>query len=167
MRLENPLDIYGIKVPQIALGTPRPEKQLEQLLADKKRLVAARIKAVQEQETTKEQAKTAQLRAEIERTKAKQNALKHKELAVIAKQREVEEAEKQAEKELIEYEKSKDIAYVILLGAPGPTLKLRILSFHLDQQGQHAWSQYTGSTSACYKPHLYSVKVDEYHSVTT
>jgi regulator of protease activity HflC (stomatin/prohibitin superfamily) len=111
-RLENPLDIYGIEVTQITLGSPIPEVQLEKLLADKKRLVADRIKAVQEQETAKEQAKTAQLRAEIERTKAKQEALKRKELAVISKQREVEEAQKQAEKEIIEYEKVKKLAEI-------------------------------------------------------
>jgi regulator of protease activity HflC (stomatin/prohibitin superfamily) len=112
VRLENPLDQYGIEVTQITLGTPVPEKQLEKLLTDKKRLVADRIKTVQEQETTKEQAKTAQLRAEIERTKAKQEALKLKELGLIAKQREVEEAEKQAEKEVIEYEKVKRLAEI-------------------------------------------------------
>jgi hypothetical protein len=112
IRLENPLDTYGIEVTQLTLGTPKPESQLEKLLSDKKRLVADRIKAVQEQETTKEQAKTAQLRAEIERTKAKQEALKQKELAVIAKQREVEEAQKQAEKEIIEYNKVKELAAI-------------------------------------------------------
>lgn len=111
-RLDNPLDSYGIEATQITLGTPLPESQLEKLLADKKRLVADRIKAVQEQETTKEQAKTAQLRADIERTKAKQEALKQKELAVIAKQREVEVAEKQKEKEIIEYQKAKELAEI-------------------------------------------------------
>jgi hypothetical protein len=111
-RLDNPLDVYGIEVTQITLGTPLPEPQLEKLLTDKKQLVADRIKAVQEQETTKEQAKTAQLRADIERTKAKQEALKQKELVVIGKQREVEEAQKQAEKEIIEYQKTKDLAAI-------------------------------------------------------
>jgi hypothetical protein len=111
-RLDNPLDVYRIEVTQITLGTPLPEPQLERLLADKKQLVADRIKAVQEQETTKEQAKTAQLRADIERTKAKQEALKQKELVVIGKQREVEEAQKQAEKEIIEYQKTKDLAAI-------------------------------------------------------
>jgi len=112
VRLENPLELYGIEVTQITLGSPVPEAQLERLLADKKRLVADRIKAVQEQETAKEQAKTAQLLAEIERTKAKQEALKLKELAVITKQRDVEVAEKQADKEIIEYEKVKKLAEI-------------------------------------------------------
>lgn len=112
IRLENPLDSYGIKITQVTLGTPLPEPQLEQLLTDKKRLVAERIKTVQEQETAKAQAKTAQLRADIERTKAKQEALKKKELVIIAKQREVEEAQKQAEKEVIEQNKLKELAAI-------------------------------------------------------
>jgi hypothetical protein len=112
VRLENPLDAYGIEVVYIALGEPVPETQLDQLLADKKRLVAERIKTVQEQETAKELAKTVQLRAEIDRTKAKQEALKEKEMAVIAKQREVEVAQKEKEKEIIDYEKIKALAVI-------------------------------------------------------
>jgi len=112
IRLENPLERYGIEVNQITLDGPVPEPQLQQLLSDKKRLVADRIKTVQEQETAKEQAKTAQLRAEIERTKAKQQALKMKELAVIAMQRQVEVAEKQKDKEVIEYKKAKELAEI-------------------------------------------------------
>ncbi len=112
VRIENPLDNYGIEVTQVTLGEPIAEQQLEQLLSEKKRLVGERIKAVQEQETAKEQAKMVQLQAEIERTKAKQDALKQKYLALIAKQREVEEAQKQAEKEIIEYEKAKKLAEI-------------------------------------------------------
>ncbi len=112
MRLDNPLDLYGIEVTQVTLGEPVPEEQLEQLLSEKKRLVAERIKAVQAQETAKEQAKTAQLRAEIERTTAKQEALKRKELIIIAKQGELEEAQKQAEKEIVEYNKAMKLAEI-------------------------------------------------------
>jgi hypothetical protein len=112
LRLENQLDLYGIELVYVALGDPVPEEQLEQLLADKKRLVAERIKAVQEQETAKEQAKTVQLRGEVERTKARQDALKEKDLAIIAKQREVEVAEKQKNKEIIDYQKAKQLAEI-------------------------------------------------------
>ena len=59
---------------------------------DKKRLVAERIKTVQEQETSKAQARTEQLKKEIERTKAVQDAQRQKELVVIGNQREVEVA---------------------------------------------------------------------------
>ena len=105
IRLENPLEAYGIEATQFTMGRPIPEKQLQSLLTDKKELVAARIKTVQEQETAKEQAKTEQLKADIERTKAK-------ELAVIAMQQKVEEAQRQAEKEKVEYRKQKDLAVI-------------------------------------------------------
>ncbi|HAI68020.1 MAG TPA: hypothetical protein DCM38_01120 [Gammaproteobacteria bacterium] len=112
LRLENQLNVYGIELVYVALGDPLPEEQLEQLLADKKRLVAERIKAVQEQETAKEQAKTVQLRGEVERTKSRQEALKEKDLAIIAKQRDVEVAEKQKDKEIIDYQKAKQLAEI-------------------------------------------------------
>jgi hypothetical protein len=112
VRIDNPLDKYGILVTQVTLGDPIAEPQLERLLAEKKRLVGERIKAVQEQETAKEQAKMVQLQVEVERTRSKQEALKRKDLAIIAKQLEVEEAEKQAEKEIIEYEKAKRLAEI-------------------------------------------------------
>lgn len=108
----NPLDIYGISSTQFTMGRPIPEKQLQTLLTDKKDLVAKRIRAVQEQETAKEQAKTAQLLAEIERTKANQAALKTKELALIAMQQEVESERKQAEKEEVQQEKVKTLTLI-------------------------------------------------------
>ena len=51
-----------------------------------KRLVAERIKTVQEQETSKAQAKTEQLKKEILRTREVQDAQRSKELAVISQQ---------------------------------------------------------------------------------
>jgi len=48
VRLENPLDKYGIEATQITLDDPVPEPQLQQLLSDRKRLLADRIKAVKE-----------------------------------------------------------------------------------------------------------------------
>ncbi len=112
VRLENPLDKYGIDVIQVSIGEPREEQQLQNLLSEKKRLVGDRIKAVQSQETAREQAKTAQLRVEIERTEAIQLALKEKDLAIIAKQREVEVAMKQKDKEVVEYNKAKQLAEI-------------------------------------------------------
>ena len=52
-------------------------------------LVAERIKTVQEQETSKAQANTEQLKKEIERTRAVQDAQRQKELRTIEMQREV------------------------------------------------------------------------------
>ncbi|MCK5523713.1 MAG: hypothetical protein KAI83_11330 [Thiomargarita sp.] len=112
IRLDNPLNPYGIEVTQITLGEPKAEPQLGTLLAEKKRLVAERIKAVQAQETSKEQAITAQLEIEVERARESQLKMKEKELALIDKQREVEEAQKQAEKEIVEYKKTKSLAAI-------------------------------------------------------
>jgi len=111
-RAENPLSQYGIDVTQVLIGDPRPEDNLDRLLMDKKRLVAERIKTVQEQETSKAQARTEQLKKEIERTKAVQDAQRQKELVVIANQREVEVAKQVAERETIEQRKLQDLAVI-------------------------------------------------------
>jgi len=111
-RQNNPLDQYGIQVTQVTVGDPQPEKQLSRLLLDKKTLVAERIKTIQEQETAKAQAKTEQLKKEIERTRAVQDAQRVKELAVIAQQKNVEVARQIAEKELVEQQKQKDVAVI-------------------------------------------------------
>jgi len=111
-RAENPLSQYGIDVTQVLIGDPRPEQNLDRLLMDKKRLVAERIKTVQEQETSKAQAKTEQLKKEIERTKAVQDAQREKELVVIKNQREVEVAKQIAERETIEQRKLQDLAVI-------------------------------------------------------
>merc|ERR1719359_1217186 len=111
-RSENPLSQYGIDVTQVLIGDPHPEETLNRLLMDKKRLVADRIKTVQGQETSKAQARTEQLKKEIERTKAVQDAQRQKELIVIANQREVEVAKQIAERETIEQRKLQDLAVI-------------------------------------------------------
>merc|ERR550514_863368 len=111
-RGENPLAQYGIEVTQVLIGDPRPEENLDRLLLDKKRLVAERIKTVQEQETSKAQARTEQLKKEIQRTKEVQDAQRQKELVVISSQREVEVAKQVAERETIEQRKLQDLAVI-------------------------------------------------------
>merc|ERR1712146_387928 len=113
LRGENPLAQYGIEVTQVLIGDPRPEENLDRLLLDKKRLVAERIKTVQEQETSKAQARTEQLKKEILRTKEVQDAQRQKELVVIASQREVEVAKQIAERETIEQRKLQDLAVIV------------------------------------------------------
>ena len=112
MRTESPLEQYGITVTQVTVGDPKPEDLLSKLLVDKKQLVAARIKAVQEQETAKEQSKTEQLKKEIERTRAVQDAQREKELAIIMEQRNVAVAKQVAEKQKVEQIKLKDLAVI-------------------------------------------------------
>lgn len=111
-RSENPLAQYGIDVTQVLIGDPRPEDNLDRLLMDKKRLVAERIKTVQEQETSKAQARTEQLKKEIQRTKEVQDAQRQKELVVIQQQRDVEVAKQIAERETIEQRKLQDLAVI-------------------------------------------------------
>ena len=111
-RGENPLDQYGIVVTQVLVGDPTPEAQLDKLLVDKKRLVADRIKAVQEQETSKEEAKTEQLKKEIQRTRAVQDAQRIKELAVISQQKEVAVARQIKERQVIEQKKLQELALI-------------------------------------------------------
>ncbi|OAN19347.1 hypothetical protein A3K86_00315 [Photobacterium jeanii] len=111
-RQDNPLQQYGMEVTQVTIGDPSPEEQLNKLLMDKKRLVADRIRAIQEQETSKAQAETEQLRKEIQRTREVQDAQRNKELAIIAQQKEVEVARQIAEREIVEVEKKKRLAEV-------------------------------------------------------
>lgn len=111
-RSENPLAQYGILTTQVLIGDPRPEDNLDRLLMDKKRLVAERIKTVQEQETSKAQARTEQLKKEIQRTKEVQDAQRQKELVVIQQQRDVEVAKQIAERETIEQRKLQDLAVI-------------------------------------------------------
>ncbi|GAL07399.1 SPFH domain-containing protein [Photobacterium aphoticum] len=112
IRQDNPLSQYGIAVTQVTIGDPVPENQLDKLLTDKKRLVADRIRAIQEQETSKAQAETEQLRKEIQRTREVQDAQRNKELAIISQQKEVEIARQIAEREIVEVEKKKRLAQV-------------------------------------------------------
>merc|ERR1719409_152206 len=111
-RAENPLHQYGIDVTQVLISDPRPEDNLNRLLMDKKRLVAERIKTVQEQETSKAQARTEQLKREIQRTKEVQDAQREKELRVINGQREAEVAKQVAERETVEQRKLQDLAVI-------------------------------------------------------
>ena len=112
LRDENPLSDYGIEVTQVLVSDPTPEGSLERLLMDKKKLVADRIKAVQEQETSKAQAKTEQLKKEIQRTRAVQDAQREKELAVISEQKQVEIAKRIQERQVVEQTKLQELALI-------------------------------------------------------
>lgn len=113
IRQSNPFRDYGIEVTQISFtDIPKAEEQLDKLLTDKKILVAQRIRTIQEQETAKAEADTAQLLKEIERTKAVQDANRTKELAVITESQLVEVAKQQAAKETVNAEKEKSLAVI-------------------------------------------------------
>lgn len=112
IRQSNPFQAYGVEVTQLTYTGAQPEELLERLLTDKKTLVAQRIRTIQEQETAKAEADTAQLLKEIERTKAVQDANRQKELAVIAESQQVEVAKQQALKETVTAEKQKSLAVI-------------------------------------------------------
>ena len=112
LRQRNPFDAYGVEVTQVTVSDPKPEGLLDELLVDKKRLVADRIRTVQEQETAKAQAKTEQLKKEIERTKAVQDARRIKELAIIEQQRKVSVEREIAKKETVIRTKMKNLAVI-------------------------------------------------------
>ena len=112
IRQNNPFSSYGIEVTQLTYTGALPEELLEKLLTDKKTLVAQRIKTIQEQETAKAEADTEQLKKEIERTRAVQDANRQKELAVIAESQQVEVARQQATKETVVADKEKSLAVI-------------------------------------------------------
>lgn len=111
-RQSNPFQRYEVEVTQLTYSGAEPEELLSKLLTDKKTLVAQRIRTIQEQETAKAEADTAQLLKEIERTKAVQDANRLKELAVIAETQQVEVAKQQALKETVTADKEKSLAVI-------------------------------------------------------
>ena len=111
-RQRNPLDQYGIEVTQVTVATPTPEDQLFELLKKKKDLVAKRIQTIQEQDTAREEAKTAQIKKEIERRRLVADANRERELAVISQQKAVEVARELARKETVDAEKLRDLAVI-------------------------------------------------------
>ncbi len=111
-RQRNPFDDYGVEVKQVTVSDPKPEGLLNELLVDKKKLVADRIRTVQAQETAKAEAQTAQLLKEIERTKAVQDARRIKELAIIDQQKQVAVEKEIAKRETVIRTKVKDLAVI-------------------------------------------------------
>ena len=112
LRSENPLADFGITVSQVTINKPLPEERLFKLLEDKKALVAKRITTIQEQETAKAQAKTEQLKKEIEKTRDIQDAQRKKELAIIEKQKQVAMEQQQATLEITRKNKEKEVALI-------------------------------------------------------
>lgn len=112
LRQENPFKDYGIEVTQVTLTNPIPDTLLEQLLAEKKRLVGKRIATIQEQETARAEADTEQLKKEIERRRAVADANRQKELAVIEEQKKVEIERQAAILETTRKEKEQALAVI-------------------------------------------------------
>lgn len=111
-RSVNPLVKYGITVIGVELGTPDPDDRLENMIKSKMALIEKRITAVQSQETTKEEAKAEQLKREISKRAAIQEAQKAKELATIHGQLRVEQAHQTKREKLVIESQRKEVALI-------------------------------------------------------
>jgi hypothetical protein len=112
VRIENPLEQYGVTVTQINIGNPIPESRLDTLLGKKKELVAKKIEITQRQENAKAEAETAKLEGETARIKAEQKQLMAADAEVIARKKEVQLAGLQAQKEKVDKEKEAALAKI-------------------------------------------------------
>jgi hypothetical protein len=112
LRTKNPLTQYGVQVTQVNLATPTPEPLLENLLNEKKTLVAKKIASIQKQENAKTEMETAKLEGEAKRIKAEQEKLVAADAEIIELKKQVEVAKQQALKEQVERQKLADLAII-------------------------------------------------------
>lgn len=112
IRLENPLDEYGISVSQVTIDKPIPEKRLNDLLIAKKELVAQRITAEQSIVTAQTEAKAEQMRQEITKRQALQIADKERQLAIIGQQKLVAVEREQTKLETVRKDKERQMAVI-------------------------------------------------------
>ena len=113
IRQRNQLLDFGVTVVSVDIGElDLKNTQLFTLLNKKRELVARRIESIQNQDTLKEEAKTAVLQAEVTKQREINEAKKRKELAVIERQRETEMEREQAAREKVQAEKEKELASI-------------------------------------------------------
>jgi hypothetical protein len=112
LRQPNPMDKYGVKVPQVTIDGFIPETDLESFMKNKKSMVRKRAKLIEDQENERQSAITAKLKGDRERVEAKQMMLKERDAAVIQADKEVQLAKKQAERETVERQKLADLAII-------------------------------------------------------
>ena len=112
LRQANPMNKYGVVVPQVTIDGFIPEKDLGLFMKNKKDMVQKRAKLVENQENERQEAITAKLQGDRERVQAKQKALKEKDQAEIELAQQVAVAKLQAEKEKVERQKLADLAII-------------------------------------------------------
>lgn len=112
LRQANPMEKYGVKVPQVTIDGFLPEKDLELFMANKKEQVRKRAKLIEDQENERQSAITAKLKGDRERIEVKQVMLKERDSAVIQADKEVQLAIKLAERETVERKKLADLAII-------------------------------------------------------
>jgi hypothetical protein len=112
IRLESPLEEYGIIATQATIGKPEPSARLNSLLENKRELVATRIGAIEQLQTAEAQAAAVQQQEEIEKRRQIQIAQREKELAVIAGQQAVAVAREEANRQTVERNRDKSLAVI-------------------------------------------------------
>lgn len=113
-RMPNPLASYGIQIQpnSVALIQADPVDKLVEYIANKQKNLALQIAQEEQQKLLREEAKTIQLEG-AKNLIAKQNTLKlENEGSILTKEKEVEEAGLQAEKERVEAEKAATLALI-------------------------------------------------------
>lgn len=112
LRSDNPFSKYGVIVSQTNLAELHPEEKLNELLTDKKLLVAKKITSIQKQENAKADIETAKLEGEAKRVEAEQERLITADAEIIEKKKDVQLAEQQALREIVEKQKEADLAII-------------------------------------------------------
>lgn len=112
LRQANPMEKYGVVVPQVTIAGFLPEIDLQAFMINKKEMVRKRAKLIEDQENERQQAITAKLKGDRERVEAKQKMLKEKDEAEIKLAKDVEVAKLQADKEAVERQKLADLAII-------------------------------------------------------
>ncbi|AUR91633.1 coil containing protein [Vibrio phage 1.161.O._10N.261.48.C5] len=105
LRRNHSLAKYGIEVTQVDLGEFTPNIDLSGYVTTIKNRERERADLIADQRKEREQAITAQLKGETARITAKNKALMSKDREVIEGQKQVELAQIQAEREIVEREK--------------------------------------------------------------
>jgi uncharacterized membrane protein YqiK len=106
------LDIkeFGIKFAQVTMGSFNESTELEQFLADRRKMQKDRVNRINEQNVERENAITESLRGETKRIQAKNKALMIKDAAVIAEQQKVAIEREKANLSIVQKEKELKIA---------------------------------------------------------
>ena len=112
LRRPHSLTKYGITVSQVDLGEFAPMTDLQEYVATIKRREKERADMIADQRKEREAAVNAQLKGETARISAKNKALMEKDREVIQAQKQVELAQIQADKEKVERQKVADLAVI-------------------------------------------------------
>lgn len=112
LRRPHSLAKYGITITQVDLGEFKPNPDLETYVNTIKKRERERADTIAEQRIERDKAVTEQLKGDRERITAKNKALMEKDREVIQGQKQVELAKIQAEREKVEKQKEADLSKI-------------------------------------------------------